>query len=242
MQSRLRAALAVALVIAPLSILAAACSSSPPEQQLLNQFFRASRTRDNETLARMSAVEIDPREHGEVTDFEITNVGEERRTPLDFESLIAAQQKAVDEEADFRKRRVEFESANRPALETIAKMEREPGAKFNGEQAKLKEEWDKWRQDALTVNKATAAARAALNNASGPAEASLSQPGQPAFAADKFEGELVEKDVTVNAEIRKDGQTTNKTLVITIQRVVGTQDGQERSGRPIIARVQGLDS
>ena len=240
MQSRVRASLAIALVIAPLGILAAACSSAPPEQQLLSQFFRASRTRDNETLARMAAVEIDPRDQGEVTDFEITNVSEERRTKLDFKGLMAAQQKAAEDEADFRRRRVEFESANRPALEAIAKMERDPASKFNAVQVKLKGEWDKWRQDALAVNKATSAARAALSNASGPAEASLSQPGQPAFAADKFEGELIEKDVTVNAEVSKGGQSTPKTLIITIQRVVGKQDGQERSGRPIIARIQGL--
>jgi hypothetical protein len=238
MQSRLRAILAVALVIAPLGILAAACSSAPPEQQLLNQFFRASRTRDNETLARMSAVEFDPREQGEVSDFEIVSVSEERRRPLDFKSLMSAQQKAMDDEADFRKRRLEFESANRPALEAIAKMERDPTAKFNATQQKLKAEWDKWRQDALAVNKATSAARAALNNASGPAEASLAQPGQAAFAPDKFQGELIEKDVTVNAEVRKDGQTTNRTMVLTIQRVEGTLDGQQRTGRPIIARIQ----
>jgi hypothetical protein len=188
----------------------------------------------------MSAVELDPRDHGEVTGFEITNVSEERRRPLDFKGLIAAQQKAAEDEADFRRRRLEFESANRPALEAIAKMERETGAKFNAVQTKLKEEWDKWRQDAQSVNKATSSARAALSNASGPAEASLAQPGQAAFAADKFEGELIEKDVTVNAEIRKDGQTTNKTLVVTIQRVEGTQDGQARNGRSIIARIQGL--
>jgi hypothetical protein len=239
MQSRLRATLAVALVIAPLGILAAACSSTPAEQQLLTQFFRASRTRDNETLARMSAVEFDPREQGEVTDFDITSVSEERRTPLDFKSLIDAQKKAAENEADFRKRRLEFESANRPALEAIAKMERDPAAKLNPTQQKLKAEWDKWRQDALAVNKATSAARAALNNASGPAEASLAQPGQAAFAADKFTGELVSKDVTVNAQVRKGGETTNKTLVITIQRVDGTLDGAQRSGRPIIARIQG---
>lgn len=239
MHSRLRATLGVALVIAPLSVLAAACSSTPPEQQLLNQFFRASRTRDNETLARMSAVEFDPREQGEVSAFEITNVGEERRTPLDFKTLMSAQQKATTDEADFRRRRVEFESSNRPALETIAKMERDPAAKMNAAQQKLKAEWDKWRQDALAVNKATASAKAALNNASGPAEASLAQPGQAGFAADKFEGELVSKDVTVDAQVRKDGQTTSKTMVITIQRVEGTLDGQQRTGRPIIARIQG---
>jgi hypothetical protein len=91
----------------------------------------------------------------------------------------------------------------------------------------------------VAINKATSAAKAAVANASGPAEASLAQPGQATFAADKFQGDLVSKDVTVNAEVRKDGQTSNKTLVITIQRVEGTQDGQQRTGRPIIARIQG---
>ena len=30
-----------------------------------------------------------------------------------------------------------------------------------------------------------------------------------------------------------------KTLVVTIQRVVGTLDGTQRTGRPIITRIQG---
>ncbi len=57
--SKVRATIAIALAIAPLALLTAACSA-PPEQQTLNQFFRAARTRDNETLARMSAVDIRP--------------------------------------------------------------------------------------------------------------------------------------------------------------------------------------
>jgi hypothetical protein len=239
MRSRVRATLAIALVLAPLSILAAACSSAPPEQQLLNQFFRAARNRDNETLARMSAVEFSPRDQGEVTSFEITNISEERRTPLTYKQLIEAQTQAATDETEFRQRRVEFESANRPALEAIAKMERDPTAKFNPTQQKLKAEWDQWRQDAQARQKASSSARAALNAAIGPAEASLSQPGQPAFAVDKFEGELVSKDVTIQAEVRQGDVTTTKTLVITLQRVEGTQDGTERNGRTIIARIQG---
>ena len=76
-------------------------------------------------------------------------------------------------------------------------------------------------------------------NAVGPAEASLSQPGQAAFAAAKFQGELVSKDVTLNAQVKKGSETTPKTLVVTIQRVEGTQDGNKRTGRPIITRIQG---
>ena len=96
----------------------------------------------------------------------------------------------------------------------------------------MKAEWDKWREDTTTYaegrhRRPSAAMKAAI----GPAEASLSQPGQPAFAAEKFQGELVSKDVTLNAEVKTpDGQTSQKTLVVTIQRVEGTLDGAQRDG------------
>ena len=235
----IRTAVAIALVMAPLALLAAACSR-PAEAQFLNQFFRAARTRDNTSVAMMSAVEFDPREQGEVIDFEITNITEETRTPLDFTSLLDAERKAVADEAEFRKRKLEYQNANLPALEIIVKLEREPDAKFTPAQQKMKEEWDKWRADTTLHQKATAAAKTAIRGNTGPAESSLAQPGQPPFTPDKFQGELISKDVTVNADVRMpDGQTTQKTLVVTIQRVEGTLDGQPRTGKSVIARIQG---
>jgi hypothetical protein len=237
--AKVRAMIAIALAIAPLASLTAACSG-PPEEQTLNQFFRAARTRDNETVARMSAVPFDPRTQGEVVDFEITSVSEERRTPLAFKPLIDAEQKAAAAETEYRKKRLEWESANRQALETIAKMERDPKAKLSAAQQTMQAEWQKWRTEAETMRKATAAAKAALAAATGPADASLSQPGQPPLAPDKFQGELLSKDVTLNADVRApDGQTSQKTLIVTIQRVTGTMDGVQRSGRPVITRIQG---
>src|SRR5262245_9556849 len=100
--AKVRATCAIALAIAPLALLTAACST-PPEQQMLTQFFRAARTRDNETVARMSAVNFDPRTQGEVVDFEITNVSEERRTPLEFKTLIDAERNASNAELEYRK-------------------------------------------------------------------------------------------------------------------------------------------
>lgn len=238
-ESKVRATVAIALVMAPLALLATACSR-PPEQQFLNQFFRAARARDNATLAMMSAVEFSPREQGEVTDFEIAAVSEERRTPLDFQALIAAEQKAVAEEAEFRKRKLDYQNANLPALEQIVKLERDPSAKMTPAQLQMKGEWDKWRADTTMYQKATAAARSAVSAQTGTAEASLTQPGQAAFSAEKFQGELISKDVTVNAQVRApDGQVAAKTLVVTIQRVAGTMDGTRREGRSIITRIQG---
>lgn len=236
--TRVRASLAAVLALAPLALATIACSR-PPEQQFLTQYFRAARARDNNSLAMMSAVVL-PREQGEVTDFEITNVGDEKRTPIDFKALHAAEQKAIADEAEFKQRKIAYQNANLPALEVIVKMERDPKAKFSPEQQKMKAEWDKWREDTTAHAKAVAAARAAMKASSGPAEASLSQPGQAAFDPAKFEGSLVSKDVTLNAQMKTpDGQTAQKTLVVTIQRVEGTLDGVQRTGKPIITRIQG---
>ncbi len=237
--SKARAGVAIALLVAPLALLAVACSRSP-EQQFITQFFRAARARDNSTMAMMSAVDWDLREQGDVVDFDITTVGPEQRTPLDFKTLIDAEQKATADQEEFRKRKIEYQNANLAALEVIVRMERDPKAKFTPVQQKMKAEWDKWREDTATHQKAIAAAKAAITGSTGPAEASLTQPGQPAFAADKFQGDLVSKDVTLNAQVRgPDGQTSQKTLVVTIQRVEGTLAGAQRTGRPVITRIQG---
>jgi hypothetical protein len=236
----LRAIVLIALLLAPLAILAVACSR-PDEQQYLTQFFRAARGRDNTTLALMSAVEFDPREQGAVEDFEITQIGQERRTPADYKTLADAELKAVAEDEAFRQRKIEYQNANLPALETIVKLERDPNAKMTPEQLKMKAEWDKWRADTTMHQKAVTSARMAFSNATGPAEASLDQPGQPPFDAQKFKGDLVSKDVTVSAEVRlPEGQMTTKTLTLILQRVSGTMDGEPREGRWIITRIEGV--
>jgi hypothetical protein len=185
-------------------------------------------------------VAFDPREEGSVDDFEITQVSEERRTPLDFKALREAERKATEADAEFRKRKIEYQEANMPVLEVVVKLERDPAAKMTPAQMKVKQEWDKWRADTTMHQKAVTAAKTAFANATGPAEASLTQPGQPPFNPDQFEGELVSKDVTVNAQVRApNNQVSPKTLVITMQRVMGTQGGQAREGRWIITRIQG---
>lgn len=235
--STFRASVAISLVVAPLALLGIACSR-PPEQQFLTQFFRAARARDNNTTSMMSAVEFNPRDRGEVSSFEITNVSEERRTPLDLKPLMDAAMKAEADQKDFLRQKIEYQNANMAALQNIVKMEKDPKAKFTPEQAKMKAEWDKWREDTAVHQKAITAAKNAVMSATGPAEASLTIPGQPAFAADKFKGELVSKDVTLDAQVKApDGQTSQKKLVVTIQRVVGTQDSNKREGRPIIVKI-----
>lgn len=228
--------IAAAVLLVPATLSVISCSR-PPEQQFLTQFFRAARSRDNTTVGRMSAVEVDPRTQGSVDDFEIVSIGDETRTPLSFKPLFEAEAKAREEEKAFLKTKIEYQNANIKAIEQVLKLEAQPDAKFSPALQKVKAEWDKWRADIAAHAKATNSASLAIKQATGLAEASLTQPGQPALDARTFEGETISKDVVVNAEVRTpDGQTTQKTLTITISRVAGGG----REGRPIITRISGL--
>ena len=227
---------AAAVLLVPATLLVVGCSR-PPEHQFLNQFFRAAKGRDNTTAGRMSAVMIDPREQGAVEDFSIENVGPETRTPLTFKPLFEAEQKAAEEEKAFLRTKIEYQNANIKAIEEILKLEAVADAKLNAAQQKTKAEWDKWREGIASHARATAGATAAIKRATGVAEASLTQPGQPALDAKTFEGETIRKDVTVKASLKSpEGATSEKTLVITIERVAGGG----REGRPIITKITGL--
>jgi hypothetical protein len=227
---------AAALLLVPATLLVISCSR-PPEQQFLTQFFRAARGRDLTTAGRMSAVMIDPREQGSVEDFSIENIGAETRTPLTFKPLFEAEQKAIEEEKAFLKTKIDYQTANIKAIEEVLKLEAQPDAKLTPAQQKTKAEWDKWREGIAAHARTTSTATAAIKRATGVAEASLTQPGQPALDARAFEGETIKKDVTVKASVKSpEGATAEKTLVITIERVAGGG----REGRPIITKITGL--
>lgn len=227
---------ATALLIIPTLTFVVGCSR-PPEQQFLTQFFRAARGRDNTTAGRMSAVMIDPRTQGTVEDFEIENIGPETRTPLTFKPLFEAEAKAAEAEKAFLKTKIDYQTANIKQIEEVLKLEAQPGAKFTPAQQKVKDEWDKWRAGIAEHARQTSAATAAIRKSTGVAEASLTQPGQPALDPKTFEGETITKEVTVKADFKTpDGQTSEKTLVITIERVAGGG----REGRPIITKISGL--
>lgn len=228
--------IAAAVLLVPAILFEISCSR-PPEQQFLTQFFRAARGRDNTTVGRMSAVEVDPRQHGSVEDFEIVSISEERREQLTFKPLFEAEAKAHQAEKEFLKTKIEYQNANIKQIEEVLKLEAQPDAKFTPALQKVKAEWDKWRAEIAAHARASNSASLAIKQATGLAEASLTQPGQPALDPKTFEGETISKDVTVDAEIRTpDGQTINKQLTITIARVAGGG----REGRPIITKIAGL--
>ena len=228
---------AAALLLVPATLLVVGCSR-PPEHQFLQQFLRAAKGRDNTTAGRMSAVMIDPRAQGSVEDFSIESVSPETRTPLTFKPLFEAEQRAAEEEKAFLKTKIEYQTANIKAIEEVLKIEQTNAtAKLTPAQEKTRLEWNKWREGISEHARTTAGATAAIKRGTGVAEASLTQPGQPALDPKTFEGETIKKDVTVKASVKSPaGATSEKTLVITIERVAGGG----REGRPIITKITGL--
>jgi hypothetical protein len=240
-RSRAKAAMLAVAAVAPLVLLSAACGSRGPEQQQLNQFFRAAKARDNATLAMMSAVSLNPREQGTVEDFTITSVGAETKTPVDLKALVEADRKAKEAEAEFQKRKKAYSDANLTAINEVLKLERDPKAKMSPAQMTVKASWDKWREETATFQKQVSAAREALSKGTGVPEASLTQPGQPDFKAVDFAGDIVRKDVQIDADVQSpEGAASKKPLTVTFERAVGTLAGTPREGRWIITRIAGL--
>jgi hypothetical protein len=147
-----RGAVRFTILLLAVALLEIACSR-PAEQQLLNQFFRAARNRDNTTAAMMSSVTVDPRTQGSIEGFSITSVGPEQRAPLPYKALMQTAEQARQAEAEFQRQKKAYSDANLKTIEEVLKLENNPAAKLTPQQAAVKTEWDKWRADTATFVK-----------------------------------------------------------------------------------------
>lgn len=236
--SRAHSLVSLVLVVFGLVLFEIACSSAPPEQQLLINFFRAARVRDNTTLGNIAAVNFNPRTEGTVEDFEIVSVGAEQRRPIQIRALMDEEAKAQEEEAAFSRKQAEFQTANREAISRVAKAEsaRQP---VTGADVAVQASITKWRAEQAQYSKRLSDVRTRLTRERSQAVSSLTPPGQPDVDVSNMDVELVTKEVTVNAQVRTpEGQTMPRTLVFTFQRAVGSAGGQTREGRWLITGLQ----
>jgi hypothetical protein len=239
MSRKFTALLLQAPIVAGFALLAVACGSTPPEQQVINNFFRASRVRDNATLANLTAVSFDPRTDGTVQDFEVVNATEEERRTLQIKQLVQEEEKAKQDDAAFAKKKKEYQDANLEAIERVVKAERSK-APIRGKDAEVQAAWSKWREEQGQYQKRLSEARTKLANERALAVNSLTSPGRPDVDVSGMDVELVTKRVTVNAQVRdpNGGATTPKTLVFTMQKAVGKGADGEIDGRWIITGIR----
>ena len=226
----------VTLLVVSLTVLAAVACSGGPEQPILNQFFTASRLRDNTSLQNFTTVSFDPRTEGTVSSFSITGVTPEQHKSLNVKTFAKALDDARAEDASYSKRKDDYFTANQEAISRTLKAERER-SKLKGKDAEVQAAWTKFREEGSQVSKKVSDARSKLASESALVELSFSdQRNPPDFK--KYDGELVSKDVTVSANVKlPSGQTTQKTLLITMQRAILKSD-REIPGRWIITSVK----
>ena len=226
----------VAALAASLTVLAGMACSAGPEKPILNQFFTASRLRDNTSLQSFATVAFDPRTQGSVSGFEITSVSPEQRKPLNVKALAEALDRAKAEDTEYSKRKDEYYAANQEAIGRALKAER-ANAKLKGKDAEVQAAWVKFREEGTQVSKKISEAKTKLATESAIVALSFSDQRNPVDYK-KYDGDLATKDVTISATVRQpNGQSTQKPLVVTMQRAV-LKATPEISGRWIITNVK----
>jgi hypothetical protein len=216
--------------------LAAGCSGFA-EQPTLNQFFTASRLRDNTSLANITMVSFEPRTQGTVMKFEVLSVTPEQRKPLTLKALAQAHQAARADDAAFTKRKQEYQNENLDAIQRVLRADRER-TKVKGKDAEVQATWSKFLQDGAAVSRKVTEAKRRLASDSGVVDLSINGGSNTPIDITKYDGDLVSKDVTIDATVKlPSGETAQKKYVVTMQRAIMKAE-REITGRWIIANIK----
>jgi len=219
------------------AILASACSSAP-EENLVRQFFRASSLRDNQTLANFAIVSFDAKNDGTVAAFKIVSVSPERVEPLKIQDLAKAVEEAEAANKTFTESKKAYQDKNMDAIDRVLKAQ-SSGKKLSGGDGKVQAEWEKWQADTANEAKKVSAARTALADARPVAELSLAGGNGATPEIAEMNGNMVSKDITIDATVKApDGSTSQKQLVMTVQRAVVKTATGERNGKWIITSIK----
>jgi hypothetical protein len=227
-------------MLAPMFVAVAilsACSSAP-EENLVRQFFRASSLRDNQTLANFAVVSFDAKNDGTVAAFKIVSVSPERVEPLRIQDLSKTVTEAEAANKTFTDSKKAYQDKNMDAIDRVLKAQ-SSGKKLSGNDGKIQAEWEKWQADTATEAKKVSAARTALADARPIAELSLAGGNGSTPEIAEMNGNMVSKDITVDATVKApDGSTSQKQLVMTVQRAVVKTATGERNGKWIITAIK----
>ena len=233
-RSTIRRAILLVPVILGSCLFEFACSSPPIEQQLLTTFFRAARVRDNTGLASISAVSFDPRTEGSVQDFTIDNIGAQQRRTLQVQQFMDDETKLRDEQVEFTKKMRDFYQSNSIAIDRAVKADQAKQS-VQGKDAALLAEWKKWDTDSRDFERKVSQARQKATKERATAVASLRTDDVAGMTVD-----IITEPVTVTAQVQAPGggQTTPRTMVVTLQRASGKKGDQAIEGRWIIMSIQ----
>jgi len=222
--------------VATAALLAAACSGGG-EQQILSKYFDANRLRDQTTLGIFATVVFDRDKDGAVDRFSVVSVSEERRTPLKLREFAKAYQEAKAADEAFTKQVRAYQDENKEAISRVVKAEATK-AKVAGKDAAVQAAWAKWRQDMAVHAKKTSETRTQLNRRERrTAELSTHDARRP-IKVEEYDGDLVSKDVTIDAQVRKGDQVSTQRMIVTMERAELKGPEGDRVGRWIITGIK----
>jgi hypothetical protein len=224
------------MILASLTTVILAGCSGAAEQPILNQLFTASRLHDTTTLNGFSMVELDPQKQGSVLSFSIISVTPDSHKPLALKSLAKAYDDAKAEDAAFNKRHDEYAQQHADAVTNVVKAGRE--TKLKGPDAEVQTTWFKMLDEGRDISRKMTESKRALAKESAVAEMSVADPRNPVDVT-KLDGEIVSKDVTLDANVRlPNGDSTKKTFVVTMQRALLKGPKGDITGRWIVTSVK----
>lgn len=215
--------------------LSAACSGAS-EQTVLRKYFDASKLRDQTTLANFATVEFDRDEDGVVERFSVKAVAPERRQTLKIREYAKAYQEAKAADEAFTQKIKAYQTENREAIDRVVRAEARK-TRVSREDVAVQAAWSKWRQEMADHAKTLSERRKQLAAERRAAELSTYDARRP-INLDDYDAELIAKDVTIDAQIRRDGQVSNRTLIVTLERARLKGPEGEREGRWIITALK----
>ncbi len=217
--------LLLAPVLIGLALAAAGCGGSENDL-MIKKFFMASGAGDTVTIGNIATVSFDPNRDGRAQNVSFVSETPEQTRVLKIKELDQAFKDAQAAAAAVSKDMKDYQDKNTEAINRVLKVEQSGTGRVTGRDADVQKAWTVWREKSSVAEKKLSEARQALQVERRVAD--LSVPDKDATAFDATE---VTKEVTVTANVRTpDNETTKKTLVLTLQRVIL----KDASGKPPI--------
>ena len=211
------------------------CGGGGEERTLLSRFFTASRLGDRTTTGNIAMVAFDRDEDGSISNFDVTSVSEEQRRPLRMRELADELAQAQTDEQEHSSRMKAYQDENFEAIARVIEAERAGEDVARGDQA-VQAAWSTWRAEAQERSRSVSDAQGALNDESQIAEVSAFDPSNR-IDVRQYDGELLTKQVTIDATVEMGDGSEERTMVVTLHKVVLGSGDDMIDGRWIISNI-----
>ena len=182
-----------------LLIAASALSCRTAEHELIDRFLEASRRGDDQTVALLSIVAFP----GELVEFRVVTIGEERRGPYRVSSMRERVEQAEDRRDEQFKLFGDFRQANYDELLRVQRLVRDdPEKKLEGRLGELQSQWDAFREERRAVVSSLHEAERELEWEIRRVQKSLQREAEPEYLT----GETLSKEASVRVTTKEDGE------------------------------------